>query len=439
MTGLPVRRTQTGPRSKALFEEATRLLPGGVNSPVRAFKAVGGQPVVIERASGCRLYDVDGNSYIDYVGSWGPMIVGHAHPAVVKAIQEAASLGVSYGAPTPWETVLARMVVEAIPSIELVRFVNSGTEATMSAIRLARGVTGRDRIVKFEGCYHGHADSLLVKAGSGAMTFGVPDSLGVPSHLARLTITLPYNDGDAVQAAFRSVGKEIACVIVEPVAGNMGVVPPRPGFLAALREITATHGSLLIFDEVMTGFRLGKGGAQALYDIRPDLTCLGKIIGGGLPVGAYGGSRSIMEQVSPLGPVYQAGTLSGNPLAMRAGIETLRLLDEPGFYERLEAKGKQLETGLRELAAKEQIPLQCQRVGSMCTAFFAEEPVIDYQTALAADTGRYADFFWAMLERGVYLAPSQFEAAFLSDAHAAGDIETTLLAAKDALAILRCR
>ena len=439
MTGLPVRRMQTGPRSKALFEEATRLLPGGVNSPVRAFKAVGGQPVVIERACGCRLCDVDGHSYIDYVGSWGPMIVGHAHPAVVKAIQEAASLGVSYGAPTPWETVLARMVVEAIPSIELVRFVNSGTEATMSAIRLARGVTGRDRIVKFEGCYHGHADSLLVKAGSGAMTFGVPDSLGVPSHLARLTITLPYNDGEAVRAAFRSVGKEIACVIVEPVAGNMGVVPPKPGFLAALREITAAHGSLLIFDEVMTGFRLGKGGAQALYGIQPDLTCLGKIIGGGLPVGAYGGPRRVMEQVSPLGPVYQAGTLSGNPLAMRAGIETLRLLDEPGFYERLEAKGKQLEAGLRELAAKEQIPLQCQRVGSMCTAFFAEQPVIDYQTALAANTDRYASFFWAMLERGVYLPPSQFEAAFLSDAHTVGDIETTLLAAKDALAILRSR
>ncbi|MDE2484442.1 MAG: glutamate-1-semialdehyde 2,1-aminomutase [candidate division NC10 bacterium] len=434
-----MRRTPTGPRSKTLFEEATRLLPGGVNSPVRAFRAVGGDPVVVERAQGCRLYDVDGQSYIDYVGSWGPMIVGHAHPAVVKAIQEAAAQGVSYGAPTAWETTLARMVVEAIPSIELVRFVNSGTEATMSAIRLARGVTRRDRIVKFEGCYHGHADSLLVKAGSGAMTFGVPDSLGIPPDLARLTITLPYNDSDTVQAAFQSVGKEIACVIVEPVAGNMGVVPPRPGFLTALREITAAHGSLLIFDEVMTGFRLGKGGAQALYGIQPDLTCLGKIIGGGLPVGAYGGPRQVMEQVAPLGAVYQAGTLSGNPLAMRAGIETLRLLDEPGFYERLEAKGEQLEAGLRELAAKAGIALQCQRVGSMCTAFFAEQPVIDYQTARAADTGRYAAFFWAMLERGVYLPPSQFEAAFLSDAHAVADIETTLLVAQDALATLRCR
>ncbi|MBZ0158751.1 MAG: glutamate-1-semialdehyde 2,1-aminomutase [bacterium] len=439
MTNAPVRRTQTGPRSKALFEEAALLMPGGVNSPVRAFKAVGGQPVVIERAHGCRLDDVDGHSYIDYVGSWGPMIVGHAHPAIVKAIQEAAALGVSYGAPTPWEATLARMVVEAIPSIELVRFVNSGTEATMSAIRLARGVTGRNRIVKFEGCYHGHADSLLVKAGSGAMTFGVPDSLGVPPDLARLTIALPYNDSDAVRAAFQSVGTEIACVIVEPVVGNMGVVPPKPEFLTALREITAAYGSLLIFDEVMTGFRLGKGGAQALYGIRPDLTCLGKIIGGGLPVGAYGGPRSIMEQVAPLGPVYQAGTLSGNPLAMRAGIETLRLLDEPGFYERLEAKGEQLEAGLRELALQEGIALQCQRVGSMWTAFFAEQPVINYQTARAADTDRYAAFFWAMLERGIYLPPSQFEAAFLSDAHTDADIETTLLAAKDALATLRCR
>ncbi|PWB48636.1 MAG: glutamate-1-semialdehyde-2,1-aminomutase [Candidatus Methylomirabilota bacterium] len=430
---------QTGPRSRAYFEEAARLLPGGVNSPVRAFRAVGGNPVVVERAQGCRLYDVDGSSYIDYVGSWGPMIVGHAHPAVVKAIQEAAAQGVSYGAPTVWETTLARMVVEAIPSIELVRFVNSGTEATMSAIRLARGATKRNRIVKFEGCYHGHADSLLVKAGSGAMTFGVPDSLGVPSDLAHLTMTLPYNDVDAVRSAFESAGREIACVIVEPVVGNMGVVPPRPGFLTALREITAASGSLLIFDEVMTGFRLGKGGAQARYGIQPDLTCLGKIIGGGLPVGAYGGPRSIMEQVAPLGAVYQAGTLSGNPLAMRAGIETLRLLDEPGFYERLEARGNQLESGLQELAAQGGIALQCQRVGSMCTPFFVDRPVVDYATAKGADTDRYAAFFWAMLERGVYLPPSQFEAAFLSDAHAVTDVETTLLAARDALAALRGR
>jgi len=427
------------PRSKALFEEAKRLLPGGVNSPVRAFRAVGGDPPVIERASGCRLFDVDGNAYIDYVGSWGPMIVGHAHPAVVKAIQEAAGLGVSYGAPTPWETELAGMVVEAIPSIEMVRFVNSGTEATMSAIRLARGVTGRDRIVKFEGCYHGHADSLLVKAGSGAMTFGVPDSLGVPAALARQTISLPYNDSDAVRAAFQSIGKEIACLIVEPVAGNMGVVPPKLGFLEALREVTAAHGSLLVFDEVMTGFRLGRGGAQALYRIRPDLTCLGKIIGGGLPVGAYGGARWIMEQVAPLGKVYQAGTLSGNPLAMRAGIETLRLLEDPGLYERLEARGKQLEEGLRELAAQAGIALQCQRVGSMFTPFFVKNGVFDYQTARAADTNRYAGFFRAMLEGGINLAPSQFEAGFLSDAHTAADIETTLVAAKAAFAALRGR
>lgn len=439
MIGPSIARMQTGPRSRAYFEEAARLLPGGVNSPVRAFRAVGGNPVVVERAQGCRLYDVDGSSYIDYVGSWGPMIVGHAHPAVVKAIQEAAAQGVSYGAPTVWETTLARMVVEAIPSIELVRFVNSGTEATMSAIRLARGATKRNRIVKFEGCYHGHADSLLVKAGSGAMTFGVPDSLGVPSDLAHLTMTLPYNDVDAVRSAFESAGREIACVIVEPVVGNMGVVPPRPGFLTALREITAASGSLLIFDEVMTGFRLGKGGAQARYGIQPDLTCLGKIIGGGLPVGAYGGPRSIMEQVAPLGAVYQAGTLSGNPLAMRAGIETLRLLDEPGFYERLEARGNQLESGLQELAAQGGIALQCQRVGSMCTPFFVDRPVVDYATAKGADTDRYAAFFWAMLERGVYLPPSQFEAAFLSDAHAVTDVETTLLAARDALAALRGR
>jgi len=429
----------TGPRSKALFEEAKRLLPGGVNSPVRAFLAVGGNPLVIERASGCHIYDVDGHAYIDYVGSWGPMIVGHAHPAVVKAIQEAAAQGMSFGAPTRWEVELAGMVVEAFPSIEMVRFVNSGTEATMSAIRLARGVTGRDRIVKFEGCYHGHADSLLVKAGSGVMTFGVPDSLGVPQDLARQTITLPYNDSDAVRAAFEAVGHEIACVIVEPVAGNMGVVPPRPGFLEALREITTAHRSLLIFDEVITGFRLGRGGAQAFYGVRPDLTCLGKIVGGGLPVGAYGGPRSIMEQVAPLGRIYQAGTLSGNPLAMRAGIETLRLLEEPGFYERLEARSRQLEDGLRELAARSGIALKCQRVGSMLTPFFAQNGVTDYQTARAADTDRYARFFRAMLEGGVNLAPSQFEAAFLSDAHSAADIEATLMAAKAAFGTLRAQ
>ncbi len=429
----------TGPRSKALFEEATRLLPGGVNSPVRAFRAVGGEPPVIDRASGSRLFDVDGKVYIDYVGAWGSMIMGHAHPVVVKAIQEAAEGGVSYGASTPWETDLARMVVEAVPSMEMVRFVNSGTEATMSAIRLARGATGRDRIVKFEGCYHGHADSLLVKAGSGAMTFGVPDSLGVPAALARQTIALPFNDRDAVRASFREVGREIACVIVEPVAGNMGVVPPKPGFLEALREITATHGSLLIFDEVITGFRVGPGGAQALYGVRPDLTCLGKIVGGGLPVGVYGGPKEIMEQVAPLGGVYQAGTLSGNPLAMRAGIETLHLIEEPGFYERLEERSKRLEEGLGELAARSGIALTCQRVGSMLTPFFTKHGVIDYRTARSADTGLYARFFRAMLDGGVYLAPSQFEADFLSDAHSVADVEATLLAAQDAFARVRVR
>jgi glutamate-1-semialdehyde 2,1-aminomutase len=428
-----------GPRSKSLFEDATRLLPGGVNSPVRAFRAVGGEPPVIERASGSRLFDVDGKVYIDYLGAWGPMIMGHAHPVVVKAIQEAAEGGLGYGASTPWEIELARMVVEAVPSIEMVRFVNSGTEATMSAIRLARGVTGRDRIVKFEGCYHGHADSLLVKAGSGAMTFGVPDSLGVPADLARQTIALPFNDRDAVRASFREVGREIAGVIVEPVAGNMGVVPPQPGFLEALREITAAHGSLLIFDEVMTGFRVGRGGAQVLYGVRPDLTCLGKIVGGGLPVGAYGGPREIMEQVAPLGGVYQAGTLSGNPLAMRAGIETLHLLEEPGFYERLEERSKRLVEGLRELAARSGIALTCQRVGSMFTPFFTEHGVIDYRTARSADTDLYARFFRAMLDGGVYLAPSQFEADFLSDAHSVADVEATLLAAKDAFARVRVR
>jgi glutamate-1-semialdehyde 2,1-aminomutase len=427
----------TGPRSKALFEDATRLLPGGVNSPVRAFRAVGGAPPVIERASGSRLFDVDGQAYIDYVGAWGPMIVGHAHPVVVKAIQEAAEGGVSYGASTPWEIQLARLVVEAIPSMEMVRFVNSGTEATMSAIRLARGVTGRDRIVKFEGCYHGHADSLLVKAGSGAMTFGVPDSLGVPAALARQTIALPFNDRDAVRASFREAGREIACVIVEPVAGNMGVVPPEPGFLEALREITAAHGSLLVFDEVITGFGVGGGGAQALYGVRPDLTCLGKIVGGGLPIGAYGGPKGIMRQVAPLGGVYQAGTLSGNPLAMRAGIETLHLLEEPGFYERLEDRSKRLEQGFSELAARSGIALTCQRVASMFTPFFTRQRVIDYRTARSADTDLYARFFRAMLDAGVYLAPSQFEANFLSDAHSVADVEATLAAAKDALARVR--
>ena len=405
---------------------------GGVNSPVRAFKAVGGEPFVVERARGSRIVDVDGNEYIDYVGSWGPLIVGHAHPQVVKAVQEAAERGTSYGAPTASETDLAKLIVEAIPSIELLRFVSSGTEATMSAIRLARGFTGRGKIVKFEGCYHGHADSLLVKAGSGAMTFGIPDSAGVPPELARFTITLPYNHIDAVAEVFKAVGAEIACVIVEPVAGNMGVVLPRPGFLEGLREITSRYGALLIFDEVITGFRLSYGGVQGLYGIRPDLTCLGKIIGGGLPVGAYGGRREVMELVAPLGPVYQAGTLSGNPLAMRAGVETLKLLKNPGFYRGLEEKAGALEEGFQERTLKAKVPVQINRSGSMFTVFFAETEVVDYATAKTSDTKAYARFFASMLKQGIFLPPSQFEACFLSAAHSDEDIQKTLSAAEEA-------
>jgi len=425
------------PRSKELFEEAKRYLPGGVDSPVRAFKAVGGEPFFVERAEGSRIYDVDGKAYIDYVCSWGPLILGHAHPQVVNAIQEAARKGTSYGAPTPAEVELARLIIRAFPSIEMLRFTSSGTEAAMSAIRVARGFTGRDKIVKFEGCYHGHADSLLVKAGSGALTFGVPDSAGVPTELARHTLTLPYNDLDAVSKTFEAVGSEIACLIVEPVAGNMGVVLPKRGFLEGLREITARYGTLLIFDEVITGFRLGYGGAQGLYDIRPDLTCLGKIIGGGLPVGAYGGRREIMEKVAPLGPVYQAGTLSGNPLAMRAGIETLKLLAAPRFYEILEEKGKRLEEGLRQRAREAGVPVRINRAGSALTVFFTETDVVDYATAKTSDTKRYARFFASMLERGIFFPPSQFEACFLSAAHTDGDLEETLQAAEAAFRLLK--
>lgn len=421
-----------GPRSKELFEEAKRYLVGGVNSPVRAFKAVGGEPFVVERARGSRVIDVDGNEYIDYVLSFGPLILGHAPPQVVKAVQEAAERGTSYGAPTASETELAKLIVDALPSMELIRFVSSGTEATMSAIRLARGYTGRGRIVKFEGCYHGHADSLLVKAGSGAMTFGIPDSLGVPPDLAQQTITLPYNNIDAVAEVFTAVGTEIACVIVEPVAGNMGVVVPRPGFLEGLREITSRYGALLIFDEVITGFRLSYGGAQTLYGIRPDLTCLGKIIGGGLPVGAYGGRREIMEKVAPLGPVYQAGTLSGNPLAMRAGIETLKLLQSPGFYGVLEEKAKALEEGFKEGAKKAKVPMKINRSGSMFTLFFTETEVVDDATAKTSDTKAYARFFAGMLQRGIFLPPSQFEACFLSAAHSDEDLQKTRSAAEEA-------
>ena len=425
-----------GDRSRQLYEDARRYFPGGVNSPVRAFRAVGGEPFFVAHASGSRITDVDGKSYIDYVGSWGPMILGHAHPRVVAAIQKAAEAGTSYGAPTELETRLARLIQAAFPSMERMRFVSSGTEACMSALRVARGFTRRDAIVKFEGCYHGHADSLLVKAGSGALTFGVPDSLGVPADLARHTLTLPYNDPDAVAAVFAERGKEIAAVIVEPVAGNMGVIPPRPGFLAGLCEITRRHGALLIFDEVITGFRIAWGGAQETSGVRPDLTCLGKIVGGGLPVGVYGGRAAILDQVAPLGPIYQAGTLSGNPLAMAAGIETLTLLQAPGFYADLEAKGARLADGLAQAADAARLPVQTNRVGSMLTAFFTATAVTDYATAKTADTQRYGAFFRAMLPRGVSLAPSQFEAAFISAAHTPEDLDATITAAREAFGLM---
>ena len=397
-----------GERSRQLFQEAARYFPGGVNSPVRAFGAVGGEPFFVAHALGSRLTDADGRTYIDYVGSWGPMILGHAHPRVVAAIQAAAEAGTSYGAPTELETRLARLIQVAFPSLERMRFVSSGTEACMSVVRVARGFTGRAAIVKFEGGYHGHADSLLVKAGSGAMTFGVPDSLGVPEAIARATLTLPFNDLEAVRAVFAARGREIAAVITEPVAGNMGVVPPRPGFLEGLREITRAHGALLIFDEVITGFRVAQGGAQQRYGIVPDMTCLGKIVGGGLPVGVYGGRAEIMEQVAPLGGIYQAGTLSGNPVAMAAGIATLETLQAPGTYQVLEAISARLAEGLAAAAARARLATQINRVGSMLTGFFTATPVTNYATAKTADAARYGAFFRAMLERGVSLAPSQF-------------------------------
>ncbi len=419
--------------SEQWFAAAARLMPGGVNSPVRAFRAVGGTPVFVARGEGSRLVDVEGRAYIDYVMSWGPLILGHAPKRVTEALREALTRGTSFGAPTPGEVELAQEIQAAVPSMELLRLVSSGTEAAMSALRVARGFTGRPKLVKFEGCYHGHADSLLVKAGSGGATFGVPDSLGVPPDLARLTLTVPYNDLDALRAVLAAEGREIAAVIVEPVAGNMGVVPPAPGFLAGLRELTARYGVLLIFDEVITGFRVAYGGAQARYGVRPDLTILGKIIGGGLPVGAYGGRRDVMECVAPLGGVYQAGTLSGNPLAVTAGLETLRALREPGVYETLEARAAALEAGLREAAAAARAPVTVNRVGSMLTAFFTDGPVRDWATAARADRARYGRFFHAMLQRGVYLAPSQFEAAFLSTAHSGEDVAATVAAARAAL------
>src|SRR5688572_3795723 len=419
--------------SKRLLDAASRVIPGGVNSPVRAFRAVGGAPLFIARGEGARLWDVDGRPYIDFVGSWGPLILGHAAPAIVEAVTEAARRGTSYGAPTALEVEMAEAVTQAFPSMEMVRLVSSGTEAGMSAIRVARGATGRDVLVKFDGCYHGHADSLLVKAGSGGATFGVPDSKGVPAALAELTLTVAFNDLDAVRDVFRRQGDSIAAVIVEPVAGNMGVVPPAAGFLEGLREVTRAHGALLIFDEVITGFRIAYGGAQEKYGVQADLTCLGKIIGGGLPVGAYGGSRAVMGHVSPLGGVYQAGTLSGNPLAVAAGLTTLRALEDRKVYGRLDALGARLERGLAEAGEKAGVPLAINRVGSMLTAFFCAGPVRDYAGARAADAARYARFFHAMLERGVALAPSQFEAAFVSLAHSEDDIDVAARAAAQAM------
>jgi glutamate-1-semialdehyde 2,1-aminomutase len=426
----------TTSRSQSLYTEAQQYMPGGVNSPVRAFRAVGGEPLFIARGEGPYIYDADGRRYVDYVLSWGPLILGHAHPQVVSALKDALERGISYGAPTALETELAKRVVEAVPSIEMVRFVNSGTEATMSALRLARAYTGRSKIIKFEGCYHGHADFLLVRAGSGVTTLGLPDSAGVPESTARDTLIAPYNDLQALDRLFSENRAEIAALIVEPVAGNMGVIPPEPGFLEGLRSVTGAEGTLLIFDEVITGFRVAYGGAQALYGVTPDLTCLGKVIGGGLPVGAYGGRREIMEMVAPLGPVYQAGTLSGNPLAMTAGIETLKLLAEPGTYQRLEEKSARLAAGVGAAADAAGIAVFQTRVGSMFCTFFSAERVVDYSSAKKSDTDRYGVFFRAMLENGVYLAPSQFEAGFLSLAHSDEDIERTVQATEAAFARL---
>ncbi|MBW1870009.1 MAG: glutamate-1-semialdehyde 2,1-aminomutase [Deltaproteobacteria bacterium] len=423
--------------SGKLFAQAQQVIPGGVNSPVRACRSVGTEPVFIQRGEGSRLFDADGNAYIDYVGSWGPMILGHTHPDVIEAIRGVLGRGTSFGAPTDLEIELAEMVIEAVPSIEMVRMVNSGTEATMSAIRLARGVTGRDLLIKFDGCYHGHADTLLVEAGSGVATLGIPGSPGVPEAFVQNTLSLPYNDVERLADVVSERGDSIAAIIVEPVAGNMGLVPPEPRFLETLRTLTQDRGIILIFDEVMTGFRVAYGGAQALYEVIPDLTCMGKIIGGGLPVGAYGGKKDIMKKVAPEGPVYQAGTLSGNPVAMVAGIATLKCLRQSGFYETLSAKSGMLEEGLKEAAAKAEIPMVSNRVGSMMGLFFTEERVFDFAGAQKSDLEMFAKYFRGMLKRGIYLAPSQYEALFVSSAHNEGDIQATILAAEEVFGTLR--
>ena len=423
-------------KSEQLFGEALRYIPGGVNSPVRAFRAVGGQPFFVDKAKGARVWDVDGNAYIDYVGTWGPAILGHAHPKIIQAVQQTAERGTSFGIPNPLEVTMAKRICAAVPSVQKVRLCNSGTEATMSAIRLARGFTKRDKIIKFDGCYHGHVDSLLVKAGSGALTFGNPDSAGVPAAFTQHTIVLPFNDMESVKAAFAANPDQIAGIILEPVPGNAGLYLPKPGYLEFLRLITTTNGALLIFDEVMTGFRLSMGGAQQRFGSTPDLSCFGKVIGGGLPVGAFGGRAEIMDCLAPLGPVYQAGTLSGNPLAMAAGIAALEELEASKAHEQLEKLGQQLEMGLREAARSARVPVQFNRIGSMFCGYFTDQPVHNLADAMRSDRTRFAKYFHGMLAEGVYLAPSQFEAGFLSTAHTPADIEQTVNSAAKVMRIL---